>query len=127
MYSRSKRRQSTDSDLDAADREAARMLASDADSDGTVRRNWRERAIGGMSASEAVAVAGDVKLAHLRLGNRLAHLAGACAAEDGLSRGSWIRSIVAREVAARTGESYEELLEPLGLHQPRSRGPRRVR
>lgn len=113
MSSRSKRE--PDPDFLAADAEAARMLAEDADSGGAKRRDWRRVALGGLSASEAVAVAGTVKFAHLKLGNRLAHLAVKCAADDGMNRDSWIRSLVAREVAARTGESYEELLQPLGI------------
>jgi hypothetical protein len=116
-----------DPDFVAAEVEAARMLTEDADSTGVVRRDWRRAALGGMSATEAVAVAGTIKLAHLKLGNRLAHLASRCAADDGVSRDSWIRGLVAREVAARTGEDYETLLQPLGLNSTRRTGGQRVR
>jgi hypothetical protein len=115
-----------DPDLVAADEQAAALLAEDADSGGVVRRDWRKRAIGATSTTEAVATAGLVKLAHLRLGNRLAHLASQCATEAGMSRDSWLRSLVAKEVAARTGEPYEALLEPLGLHTTRRMGSRRI-
>jgi hypothetical protein len=126
MSSPSKRRggrpPKPDPDFAAAETTAARLLADDAELQGTKRRDWRRAALGGMSATEAVAVAGTVRASRLKMGNRLGHLAARCAAEDGLSRESWIRALVAREVAARTGESYEELLQPLGLTSTRRTG-----
>lgn len=116
-----------DPDFAAAEAEAARLLTDDADSGGARRRDWRRNALGGMSATEAVAVAGTIKLTHVKLGNRLAHLAARCAADDGMSRDSWMRSLAAREVAARTGEDYETLLQPLGISSTRRTGGQRVR
>jgi CO dehydrogenase/acetyl-CoA synthase beta subunit len=105
-----------------ADRTAAEMLLEDADSTGAVNRDWRKRAIGGKSSTEVVGDTGTGRKVTTRMGHRLAHLSSQQAAAENMSRESWIRALVAREIAELTGESADELIKPFGITLPRHLG-----
>jgi hypothetical protein len=108
-----------DPDVVRADRTAAMMLLEDADSGGAKNRDWRKRALGGKSTTQAVEDTGTGRLVTTKMGHRLAHLASQQASEVNQSRDSWIRWLVAREVSQATGEPIEELVSPFGIVPPR--------
>lgn len=111
-----------DPDVVRAERTAAEMLLEDADSTGAVNRDWRKRALGGKSSTEVVGETGTGRKVTTRMGHRLAHLSSQQAAAVNQSRESWIRALVAREIAELTGESADELIKPFGTTLPRHLG-----
>ena len=116
-------------EADAADEQAAAMLADDAGGEWT--KNWQVEILEGRTIKEILSDTTLVTYCNVRLGNQTARLAAEYAHADQISREGWIRRLVAEECARRSGSTVADMLwpirEPKTYRQRKPSGPVKLR
>lgn len=98
------------------DESADALLVEDAATDPRTI-GWKRRALG-MPIKEALALAGEVRYLHTKVGPRLAFLVADLGAANDMSRDTYIRHILATHVSQVTGEGYDDLIAGVPATRP---------
>jgi hypothetical protein len=99
------------------------MLVADADSvEGIGHRHWRDAVLDGRTIKQVIATAQPPAQLRVRCDPRMSGQINRLAAEDGMARSPWVRLVLARYIAERTGTS---VLDVLGSQVDSTRPDRR--
>lgn len=126
MSSQSRRRAKGTDDLSDAHALAGEMLVADADAvEGIGHRHWRDAVLDGRTIKQVIATAEPPSHLRVRCDPGMSRAINQLAAADGMARSTWVRLVLARYIAERTGTSVLEVLgSKVAATRPEGRGRR---